>query len=300
MADDKYQAIVLSGGGVKGILQLGALHYYHEKKSFDHDSVQQYAGTSIGSVIVLLLNVGYTPMQIFNEIYNLDSFFDVSKRSPWELITNMGLLSIDTFANKISKLIEKKIGSVPTLKQLYEKTGKTLTVSATNVSKMREDRLNYITHPDLSCVDAVKISCNLPVIFQRIKFNHDFVIDGFINNVPWDYITPETKTLCIVTSSADVASSAESFLGYFMRIVMLPINQITSMKCDMAPKNVHVIRLSCESGHVISLSMAKGKKSDMFHTGYENAMEHDTTLRLTLPDWPYISDDKWEEWEWQD
>lgn len=47
--------IVLSGGGIKGIGQLGALHYCREKGYLDMLRVNTLAGTSIGSIICLLL-----------------------------------------------------------------------------------------------------------------------------------------------------------------------------------------------------------------------------------------------------
>ena len=51
----KFTRLVLSGGGSKGLAMLGALHYIHENNGLD--SINEYWGTSVGSIIILLLSV---------------------------------------------------------------------------------------------------------------------------------------------------------------------------------------------------------------------------------------------------
>ena len=57
-----YDTLVLSGGGVNGILELGALQYCNDKNLLS--SIKTYVGTSIGSIICYLLIIGYTPVEI--------------------------------------------------------------------------------------------------------------------------------------------------------------------------------------------------------------------------------------------
>ena len=52
-----YQSLVLSGGGPKGIIQLGMLNVYHHLGELDN--IQNYVGTSIGSVISLLFGLWF-------------------------------------------------------------------------------------------------------------------------------------------------------------------------------------------------------------------------------------------------
>ena len=61
-----FDAIVLSGGAMKGIGQLGALHFHFAKGNLNN--AQIFAGTSIGSAGALLLSLDYTPFEIFSEI----------------------------------------------------------------------------------------------------------------------------------------------------------------------------------------------------------------------------------------
>jgi predicted acylesterase/phospholipase RssA len=64
-----FKGLCISSGGMKGLYYLGVLDYYYEKKLLDN--VKYYAGTSIGSLICLLLIIGYTPKEIFQNILKL-------------------------------------------------------------------------------------------------------------------------------------------------------------------------------------------------------------------------------------
>jgi patatin-like phospholipase/acyl hydrolase len=121
----KFDAVVLSGGGIKGLLTLGALHYHYMKGDFDMKYVHTYVGTSIGSDINLLLVCGYTPLEIFIKIYEIENFFDVTDcNNIWDMSTFMGLMDINNFMSKIEKMVENVFGCVPTLQELYNMTQK--------------------------------------------------------------------------------------------------------------------------------------------------------------------------------
>src|SRR6185503_5151074 len=110
-------------------------HYEYEKDKFDPAYTKIYAGASIGSVIALLLVCGYTPLEIFSEIYNMDHFFNLGNyNNIWDVFKLMGLMSINSFAEKIEYLVKKKMGMIPSLLELRKKTGKTLIMTASNVS----------------------------------------------------------------------------------------------------------------------------------------------------------------------
>ena len=292
----EFDAVALSGGGAKGILQLGILHYYYEQKLFNPDSIQEYAGTSIGSVNCLLLICGYTPMEIFKEIYSMESFFSVNDcHSMWDVIKYMGLMTIATFASKIKDLVEKKLGCVPTLKKLKNITGKTLHVSGANITKMCEQRYSPRTHPNLNCVDAVKMSCNLPLVFQRISYNESYIVDGgLMNNFPWDYISSARKNILgVVVTGNDFSIHADTFMGYFYRCVVLPINTMTNLRCQMAPPKVHIVRAVWDGVPLLQFKMSSDQKMDMFLTGMAEGERKHTTKLITIDgwSWDYMSDE---------
>jgi predicted acylesterase/phospholipase RssA len=73
-----YEAIVLSGGGLKGFGLLGGLQYMVDSKRFV-DDVLFYSGTSIGAVICYFLAIGYTPIEM--TVYSItNKIFDTYER----------------------------------------------------------------------------------------------------------------------------------------------------------------------------------------------------------------------------
>ena len=60
-----YNSLCLSGGGMQGFQVLGVLSSISENSYF---SVNEFIGTSVGSMICYLLSIRYTPMEILTEL----------------------------------------------------------------------------------------------------------------------------------------------------------------------------------------------------------------------------------------
>ncbi len=269
--EQKFEMVTLSGGGLKGIIQLGALHYFYEKGLYDQKTVHTYSGTSIGSVISLLLICGYTPMDIFSSVYTTNKFFKAEDSlSLWDIMEKRGLLSINSFIDIISNLVKEKMGKVPTLKQLHEKTGKTLYVVAANISSVKAEYFSYKTHPSLSCIDAIKMSASLPLLFPCVEYNGNCYVDGGLaDGFPIHHIDDgKSLTLGIVVYGVDRSLKEDTLMGYIYRLINLPINTITKLRCKNLGSNVTLVEIDCGDIPVIQFSMSSEKKMEMFLKGY--------------------------------
>lgn len=280
--NDKFDAIVLSGGGSKGILTLGALYYYHKIGRYDMDYVKTYSGTSIGSAINLLLVCGLTPFEIFIEVCNVEQLADIKNiANMWELSESMGLLSINILTDKLEPMIKKKLLSkydwnsdkLPSLKELYTLTGKTLISTASNVTTIKCEYISYKTHPDICCIEPVKFSCNLPVIFKRIKYNDCYYVDGgLMDNFPLKCIDNGViKILGIVISGIDLSMSDEQYIGYFYRLISMLPKGNTELRYQLAGNNTTLIKLEYNKSSTFELNIQKDKKMEMFLNGYKSA-----------------------------
>lgn len=293
-----FDAIVLSGGGPNGVLILGTLHYYYEICKYVPSKVNEYAGASIGSVICLLLVCGYTPMEIFKEIFVIDDFFEISKSfSIVETIKNMGIISINRFMDKVKDLVLKKMGKVYTLKELYKITKKKLYISATDISNSKEIKYSYKTQPDMLCIEAVTHSCNIPIIFHSIKYENKYIVDGGVtNNYPWNYISKKSENILGVLIRGDGSSSLkeDNFLGYSYKIIMTPISILSELRCQLAPKKVKTIKLKTTKTSYISIN--KNQKMIAFLSGYQQSAEQDSIISLNIKGWEDSWEDDWGEW----
>jgi predicted acylesterase/phospholipase RssA len=69
-----------------------------------------------------------------------------------------------------------------TLRDFFTITQKKLYIYTSDIIDFKEVILNHETHPDLPLIDAVYMSCTIPIIFKPITYNNKIYIDGALFN----------------------------------------------------------------------------------------------------------------------
>lgn len=266
-----FDSIVLSGGGIKGFTELGALHFFFENEEINLDSIKELAGTSVGSAICLLLNCGFLPHDIHTIFSEKTNFILPDENSNiFNIWNKTGLISVSSVINNIKNLIIEKIGSVPTFNELYQKSKKILYITGSNLDTMRGVVFSYKTTPELSVLEAVKMSCNLPFIFQKIMYNNEYITDGGItNNFPYNLISNRcNKTLGIALTNCQIKLSSKSYIGYIFRLILLPTFSSTQHLVENAPDNVYIVEINTDMINALDFTMNDEQKTKLFSQGY--------------------------------
>jgi hypothetical protein len=174
-----YLGISLSSGATRGLYTLGALHAAECNGLLTH--VKYYGGCSIGSIIAMLLAIGYKPIELFtvlctNDISNTVEFGTIDLT---EVLKNWGMLSTQPLRSYLSQHIISKYGGIPTFEELYKTTGNVLVCPAYRL-KSSEPRVyfSHLTYPKMSVLDAVMLSSNIPFVFQAMSYEDYYYIDG--------------------------------------------------------------------------------------------------------------------------
>lgn len=297
MSDELFDVVLLSGGGIKGFGELGMLQYHYEKKTLVLDHVKEFVGTSVGSMINILLVCGYTPMEIFTKIYSVENIFSPSDVSNiFEIFSVYGIMSIQPLISIVEDMVRQKLGMLPTLLQLKNMTGKTFTAAAINVGKSRVEYLSYDTYPNLGAVDAVKMSCNLPVVFHRIKYEDNYWIDGgLVDSFPYGAIKNTTgKILGILVTGKNTStvtnSKEDTFINYLYKIMLVPMDPLTQLKTKNLGPNVKLLIAEFENISILNFNMNPSKKMEMFIKGYNTAKRADEKEILMIPEWDVDQD----------
>jgi len=290
-----YDGLTLSGGGSKGIIMLGILHYHIENKLIDLNKINYYSGTSVGAVINLLLVCGYTPMEIYQKLSIMDSFFVENSNYTTEFDSKQssetnttGIMSSDGLKNIISSLVKKKlnVSQTPTLLELYKLKGKYLYMCATNTTNKTEEKISHETYPHLDCAEGATMSSSIPVFFKARKYqNNVFADGGVVNNLPWDYISDSaTNILAIHLGTAAIQFPEDSSLGYIYNLIMTPVHRLTQLRKDIAPKNVKIIECiwECSFLHMV---LSKEQKWKMFLFGYHSAKRFYESENIYVNGW---------------
>lgn len=171
-----YECVILSGGGCKAISLLGTLYEYHQRGLL---TANVWSLCSVGALIGVLLLCGLNPLKILKFYPH-----DIEKISPSmdmlsTLVNKAGVLRIQKYTKKFCATVEKFMGvENPTMKQFYEKTGKTVYIQAVNYTTTEVVYFSHLTHPDIPLFSAVWSSSALPGIFIPIKINGESYIDG--------------------------------------------------------------------------------------------------------------------------
>jgi predicted acylesterase/phospholipase RssA len=292
-----FEALVLSGGGAKGVGELGPLMYYEEKGLLRRMRIKVYSGTSVGSMINLLTFCGYTPLEILEEGCTFGDIFDFSRMSSIvDIFTKtFGLWSIKPLMEKIEVMVEQRLGKIPTLLEIYSVYGVDFIVAATNNSKRKGEYFSYRTRPHLLVTDAVKISCSLPLIFHRLRFKGDYYSDGgsFDNCPIFPVDTSKLKTLCISVGGTDYYgqnSLPELFseiIPYLYSIVTTPIVLATSRSLANLGPNVTLVTINYEQTPVLAMGTDSNLKKEMFIQSYREAKRLDSIQKLYLRGWEW-------------
>jgi predicted acylesterase/phospholipase RssA len=173
--------IVIGGGGHYGLTMYGILKEAHKLGFWKHENIQSLYGTSIGSLICLLVTLDY-------DWDTLDRYFI---ERPWETVFKFDLNTImyafenrgifdQTIVNELIKplLLGKDIPLDITLKEYYERTHIDMYITTSEVVQFELIVLSHKTHPEWRLLDAIYASCSLPVIFAPIIRNNCCYIDG--------------------------------------------------------------------------------------------------------------------------
>jgi predicted acylesterase/phospholipase RssA len=293
MKKEKYEILILSGGGSKAICHLGALHYHwDDEQTLDISNLEELRGTSAGSIIALLLVCGYTPMEIMKKIYSLDNFLGAKNNSTiWDVIKKKGLICIDQILCHLDDMVMEKLGYLPTLKELYNQTGKLLIMPTVNITKKKKEYLSYKNYPNLKATYAARMSSNLPILFQEIKYNGDYYLDGGLaDNFPSGNIDLSKKVLGILVTGNDAEGTDVSFVNYVYRAMMFPINTMTLLRAQNHGDNFTIVSMVVDDAPVMELQMNSDRKMAIFMKGYASAKCEATKIHLNVNGWEELQE----------
>jgi predicted acylesterase/phospholipase RssA len=272
-----YDTLVLSGGSSKGIITLGAIQYVHDQ--YLMKNVKTYIGTSSGSMIAYLLAIGYSPTEIMVYICTNQLLEKMQNFNLVAMIQGRGACSFNNIHEQLEKMTISKIGYFPTLNDLYEKHGKILVCATYNLTEHRTEYLSWETHPHLPCLTAVRMSSNLPMIFEIFKYGNCSYVDGGISdNFPIDIgCTMGKKVLgiCLESDDKDFSNDPDiNTLELMYKLLFVPITQAVEHKIRDYSDRCDIRRIRY-NGKVkfFQFNIDISSKFEMFSTGYQKMKE---------------------------
>lgn len=268
-----YDTLVLPGGGSKGFVLLGALQALYDSKKLENISI--YIGTSVGSIICYLLAIGYTPIEIVVSMYTNKWMEKMQFLNLVAMINGNGATSFTPLYETLEKLTILKIGKLLTLEKLKKDYGKTLVCTTYNMTTCRAEYLNPEDNPDLPCLTALRMSANIPLVFDRFMYMDSFYIDGGISdNFPLkkaEEIGTKIIGVYIDIDEQGLKDNPEDgVLSYILRLLQIPILQFTKYQNNLANSSKSTIYQlkTARIQHGMEFNPNSRHRLEMFSTGY--------------------------------
>lgn len=246
---NKNVALVLSGGGARGIAHIGVIEVL-EENGFNITSI---SGTSMGSLVGAVYALGKLPE--FKEwLLNINKL-EILKLVDFTF-SNQGFIKGDKFFKELKQFIPDS--NIEDLKINYS-------AIAADIMNKRE-----IIFTQGSIFDAVRASISIPSIFTPIESESSILVDGgMVNNLPLDRVKRTEGDLLVAVDvlanvpfyktaaneynhkrklkefksyfEEKVAAGISSQLSYFEIIdksINLMIEEVVKMKLAQFPPNI--------------------------------------------------------------
>ena len=248
----EFTSIVLSGGAFKAASMIGVIKYLEEHKLIKN--LLTFVGTSAGATICFLLAMGFSSQEIRNFLLNIihdDSLNDFDISEICSLLETYGIDPGDKLKCIFQRaLFIKTAKSDMTFMEFAKVFGKNLVVCVSNLSKEDYEYFSLDTKPHMSVIDALKISCSVPLVFSPVILDNYFYVDGGLyNNFPISYFDKQIfKDVIGVNIKTNNYQKTDNFLNYFRFLIYSVIERVNSNSnssiCNDLKKNIITLQFN--------------------------------------------------------
>ena len=212
--------LVFSGGGMKIIFFLGLLKLLEEYELINN--INTFIGTSSGSIISLLISINLSSNDLIKILNNIDISNFTNNSDIMNILDNYGIFDFDYINNMIEIIIKNKLilDNLDdfTFKKHYELTNKKIKIIGSNITDNTSECFSIDDTPDMKILDAIKISCNVPLLFKKLEYNNKLYSDGgLFNHYPIKHSDSLDTTLGIYLKIK--YNDSNNLLNYILNIL---------------------------------------------------------------------------------
>lgn len=266
--------LVLSGGSVRGISHIGVIKKLIMEKILDPDQLTTVAGTSAGSLVGLLIVLGFNIDEIWDFVYCLD-MKKIVQPDVFNLLKKCGADTGQTIYNLLEEILTQKtkIKHI-NFKQLYDLTKIHFIVVGSCLTTKQAVYYDYINTPTFKVSMAIRISISMPGIFTPVIIgNNRYVDGGIMNNYPMDLFhdkLDETIGILICNEFNTDYRYPEEYLMAVMNLFMYHYYQKIENKYN--DNTIHVVKHN-DNINIFNFNIDNDVKMSLYHCGLHAAEE---------------------------
>jgi predicted acylesterase/phospholipase RssA len=276
--------LVISGGGPIMIQILGAIQHLEKNNFLDMKNIESIYGTSAGAIVAILICLKFDWETINDYIIKRpwQDVFPIKVQNIFDAYTKKGIFDIKTIEKCFKPLLDAKDISMDiNLEDFYKLSNIELHMFSFEINEYKVQDISYLTHPKLSLLTAVQMTCGLPVLVTPVCIEDKCYIDGGLScNYPLNYCIESGKVpdeilgfknkYSIENNNINEESNILDFLLSFLfkAVFSLSTSHIQSeltneILCDSKYLTIEVLRNALGSIDV---------RRDLFKNGIESAV----------------------------
>lgn len=272
-----FTSLAISGGAMKVLAAIGCIRYLEEHHLLS--SIKHYAGTSFGAIISFMLALEYSSQE-------MEDFFISAMDDPaiTHFDTEQALFVLDTFGlnngenmmHLLRRILQRKTFKKDiTFMDLAKTKGKNLVICVANLTDEREEFFNVDTHPAMSVLLAVRMSCSIPILLAPVRWQDKLYVDGGIyNNFPVNYFK-DRRLKDILGINVVVRRTKSDFHGsiweYLVRIIQTVVDKANEQHNIDAAHNICKVEMEDIEWFSLSefrVTMTADKIKQFIEVGY--------------------------------
>jgi NTE family protein len=261
-----YDTLILAGNSTNAIVTLGALQYLYDNKLLR--DIKSFFGTSSGSILNLLLIIGYEPIDILIYICIEKVYKDVQINFSNMLLAGKSVMCFEPIKKSLETLIIERVGHIPTMGSLIKTFGKEMVVTTYNLTDDKREYLSSSSNPDLSVLHAIRMSSTFPFLFEPYKYNDKLYLDGgIVDNFPIEYeIGKYGNRLGIITLSKKIYSCEFGYIDFIHKLFQVFITTMNNDKINRT--NFDIIKIDTNN-NFFNFDSTNNELIEMFDQGYD-------------------------------
>jgi predicted acylesterase/phospholipase RssA len=277
--------LVISGGGPIMVQVLGAVQQLEKDEFIDMKNIESIYGTSAGAIVGILICLKFDWETINDYIIKRpwQDVFPIKVQNIFDAYTKKGVFDIKTIEKCFKPLLDAK--DIPmdiNLDDFYKLTNIEMHLFSFEINEYKVYDISYLTHPKLSLVTAIHMTCALPVLVSPVCIDDKCYIDGGMSsNYPLSYCIQSGKNSDEILGFKNKYSEEKTYinsdstlLDFLLSFLFKAVFSINTDKsqpiikhellCDAQYLNFEVLRSSLSNIEV---------RRDLFNNGMETAVK---------------------------
>jgi len=235
--------------------------------------VKEWIGVSAGSILALMLSVGYSLRELaaFCREFDFTQVVDLDDATGW--IFKLGIDTGERLKRLIEALLkEKGLHSSLTFQELATLRSKNpgMRVYATDLNSGRYKIFSSVHTPHYKVVDAVRASSAIPVYFQPIvdRDTGNILVDGgVISNFPLIYMTETEQNETLGLNLCKRIEEIQDFnvTDIVNRPILIGMREISKLENALFKNNCILIETTITNP--LAFNLTSEEKNNLFEEG---------------------------------